>query len=94
LIPLYTILEFGATATEHVQGTANGQIDFAVTTLLHNVEVFDCPRAASVCHGNSAPLGKPADEIGVDTLLETFIISGMDEKLGAVRLEHGDAFWF
>jgi hypothetical protein len=27
-------------------------------------------------------------------LLKTFIISGMDEKLGAVRLEHGDAFWF
>lgn len=40
-IPLHTILEFDARASENIQSTADGQVNLAVAELLHKFEIFD-----------------------------------------------------
>jgi hypothetical protein len=50
------------------------------------------PSTARVSDGNGADGRKELDELGIDTSLLAFDISGMNEELCAVRFEKRDVF--
>lgn len=86
LVPGYTIIKFGTTATEDVERAADRQVDLTVTHVSHEVKILHCARAAGVCDRYAAPFRQPPHQLDVDALLETFVVGSMNEELGAVRL--------
>jgi len=93
VIPLDTVRKRDPATTKHVQRTPDGQIDLATAELLDQVQVLQMSSSARVRHGNAAPLGQPRHELVVDTLLQAFVVGGVDEEFRAVGFEAGDAFW-
>lgn len=80
-IPLDTLVQTHATATEAVQSAAYGQIDGAAAQLGDVTQVLEVPATAGVGHRDAAPLGQFGDEMLIDPTLQTLIVGRMDEEL-------------
>jgi len=86
-IPLHTILEPHALPSKNVQGTSNCQIHLAVTQPLHQLQILQIPSSACIRHRDTAPFCQFADQFLVDPSLQAFVVRGVDEEFGAVRLQ-------
>lgn len=90
IVPLAASLERDAFASEDVQRTADREVDFASTQTLHELQVIDAPTASGISHGSRTDVGEMADELFVDTGLQTFCVGCVDEELAAVWFEESD----
>lgn len=86
-VPLDTLIQLHAAATEAIQSTADGQIHGTATEPGYVVQVLEVPAAASVGHGDGTPLRQLGDELLIDATLEALVIGSVDEELGAVGLQ-------
>ena len=93
-IPLDTLGQRHTAPAEAVQGAPDGQVDLAAAELLHEVEIGQRPAPTRVRHRDAAPLGQLLDELLVDATLQTLVVGGVDEELGAVGLEFFDGFFW
>lgn len=87
LVPLDALLQLDAVAPETVQRAADGQVHLAVADPLDRLEIVEVPAPAGVRDGDGGPRGQLRHELLVDALLQAFVVGGVDEELGAVRLQ-------
>jgi hypothetical protein len=93
LIPLHTVVKLDTIPAKAVQRAANSQVDLSRAESLHQVEVLEVAATASIRHRDTTPLGQLLHQFFIDPPLQSFVIRGMDEKLGAIRLEQLDGFY-
>lgn len=80
-IPLNTLLQLDPVAAETVQRATNRQVHLALAQLLHHLQILQVPAAASVRHGQTAPLGQSLHQLLVDALLQTLVVCCVNEEL-------------
>lgn len=86
-IPLDNIVEFDPGPAKYVQCTSYGQVHFAGAQFLNLIQVGQTSSTTSIRNGNAAPISKTLDQLFINTPLESFIVGGMDQELGAVRFQ-------
>ena len=93
VVPRYAICELYAAAAKDVKGAADSQIDLPAAQLFDRVQIFQASPTAGVCYRDGAPLGQFPYELMINALLKAFVVGGVDQKLGAVRLKEGDGLY-
>ena len=91
-VPLHALVKLDATPSKHVQRTADSKVDFASTQLLHQIQILQVAAPASIRDRDGTPFGQLAHQRVVDALLQTLVVRGVDQELGAVWFEELDRF--
>jgi len=92
-IPSDTIFKLCTASSKDVKRAANSQVDFPIAAIFHQVKIVDRFCTASICDWDATPLSEFGHQFGVNTLLQTLVVCGMNEEFRAVRLERFDAGW-
>lgn len=90
LIPCHAFIQFHTVSSKAVQRTPNREIDLSATKSLYQIQIPQMSPAPSVGNRNRTPLRQLLHQLLIDAALQAFVISSMNEKLGAVWLQRLD----
>ena len=89
-IPPHHFVQSDSLPAKDVERAADGEIDRAVAQSVDKLEVGETATAAGVRDGKRAPRRESANKVVIDALLQALVVGGVNEELGAERLEQGD----
>jgi hypothetical protein len=93
LVPLNALVKRHSGATEDIQSTTNSQVDFALATGVHFLQILEMARTPGIGDGDGAPLGQSRHQFLINALLKALHIGSVNQEFGTVGFQKGDGFY-